>query len=231
MAFTDTFIMTEALKADLEKYGYMEDVLPVSEEEIAANPELDLPYDYSEGDPLYRLKPEVAEELARSEEVFMSYEHAEEMLRNAKEVTKSFVEEFARAKFPGLKDLEVTVRDRIQDRYVGQDAGALYVDISSPMGEIEIEPAALYYSGASEALPNSFSSWNWAFWLGSYTSPFRSEPFTEGYEYNEICSALEQFAQTITETDFPFDLEKELSKLQALETEVESKYPTISKLL
>ena len=80
MSFTAPFLLKPSLKAELERYGLMDGIDLMSPADIEMIPSRSLPFDYEVGDPVYRLKPEVAEELSRDHKSFDIEKALEELV-------------------------------------------------------------------------------------------------------------------------------------------------------
>lgn len=198
------FELKPKLEAELKKYKYEGDVEPVQ-----MTPEEKEKAGFDDDANVVKLTDKTKKELETSWKAFMEGEAGDKYFTEAKEATKAYVEGVLK-ELLGEKEFSVEVTDESQSRYVGNDAGALYLAIKVGDEEIDMEPDALFYSGAAESMADGMSSWNWLFWLTDYESPVSSEDFADMYQYHQIGQALEQFAHTLGESSLKTDIEKAL---------------------
>ena len=69
-------------KAELERYGLMDGIDLMSPADIEMLPSRSLPFDYEVGDPVYRLQPDIAEELTRDHKPFDIQKALEELIED-----------------------------------------------------------------------------------------------------------------------------------------------------
>ena len=199
-SYDEDFELTDSLKSDLEKYGFMDDIELLGEEDDEVKA---------------KLKPEVVKELERTYKTFLDYP-TEKDLGDAKKHVEEKTLQFLEINYPEY-NWGVAVSDRIQDRYVGSSSGALFIEISlyndsgARVAKKTLEPGSLYYTGEEFA---DTPSWSWLYWLAYDNSPFEDSGFREAYEYDQIVRALEQFASTAwQESDLESEIEKEAKTL------------------
>jgi len=199
--FGEEFEYTHELEKELEKYGYLDDIEVTREEDRTK---------------FAKLKSKIAKDLARTHKLFLDQTHADKYMENAKDAAKGFVEDCAKKDAPALKGkLEIEVGERIGDNYVGSGNGALYITLKAAGAEdVELEPGALHYSGSSDVVNEDMGNWNWVFWLASDDSPFQDSSWVDSYEYDRIGQALEQFAQTLSESDLRFELKNAFNQIE-----------------
>ena len=199
--FSEEFELSEELESALKKNKYEGDIEVTREEDRTK---------YA------KLKPAVAKELKRTSDLFLSEKHADEYLDNAKKAAKKYVEDQIKKDGKAVKGkIAVEITDRIGDNYVGSGNAALYITLTAPGAEpVEIEPSALYYAGSGDVVAEDMSQWNWVFWLAADESPFQDSSWVDAYEKDRCGQALEQFAQTLDESDLKFELKNAINKIE-----------------
>lgn len=198
----DSFELTPKLKEQLEKFGYLNDIEAEAEGTQA------------------KLKPEVVKDLKETYNLFTSEKHADEYIDSAKKAANYYTEKIIKeVAGKEAKDFEVSIAFEYKTKYLVYEGGALYITLKYKDSEETLEPSSLYYAGAQEAMYDSFSSYNWLFWLASENSPFGDDDFRGAYEYDETGQALQHFAQTLNESDYKWELEKTVKKLLSREAE------------
>jgi hypothetical protein len=148
-------------------------------------------------EPMGKLKPEVEEDLKKNYDFFINTEEVDDGADKVAKKLKADLEEQIEllAKRTGYdtkaQELDVDVE------FVGYGTGDASISIT--LGDNDKEEdidSGLSYSFTSASLDDAADSWDWAAWLGVYSSPYHDSDWIEAYSYNEAVSAIEQFFST-----------------------------------
>jgi len=163
-----------------------------------------------DGEKSAKIKPEVAEKLARTFNLFESEEYAEKRKTESAESLKGAVLEMAKEIDPKSESF-LTVDVRFEE---GDDnTGWMKVSIEDAAGESTDLEVLSYKGDPVESLSEGAESWTWAAWLGVEGSPFFEEDFVDSYGVDTMSQAMDQFVSTLNESGDKHDLEDALKKM------------------
>lgn len=193
-AYLDPFELSPEREAFLKEFGLEDDV------EIVGG----------EGEKMAKVKPSIAEELSRTENLFKSGHVAEERLSGMEDAIKAMIKELGAEVAPGFEfDTDVTYRES------NYGNPAYFYDVKLSKGEAEIEMQILYYTFEPwVSLQESADSWDWAAWLGLPESPFYDEDFLNAYDEDQVSIALEEMLSLFKESQDYGDVKTAIENLQ-----------------
>ena len=193
--FTGDFEVTPEVEAFIEAHKLSEDLDMSGEGEAKTA----------------KLKPAVAEKLAKTSNTFKSREYAEERLEGMEESIKSMILEIGKEV---SKDFEFAVDVYMQDSNYGNPAYSYEVKLSK--GSTEQELSILYYTyEPGIAIGEAAGSWDWAAWLGLEESPFYDDSFSDDYDYDQMSIAMDEMLATFKESQDYWDVKDAIKKLEA----------------
>lgn len=151
----------------------------------------------------FKIKPSILVDLERTKETFSDYKQKEEKFELIKYSLKNYIDVFLKNKD---KELEYSVEGSYSP-----DFGELYLKIE----DSEFKHSYLERQEDESSYEDAPSSWTWAAWLLSDESPLVDEDFKINYQETSLLQALDQFVHTLDNSDYFFELEKELEKFQS----------------
>lgn len=202
-SYKNSFVLKKRFYDLLKKEGYLEDLISVSKEDYEKEKVDD---DFKEGF-TFKLKPEVAKDLEKTEKLFKSYKYAEKRLKEAKESLKGYIKKYVKEKYP---DTSKEILENLKI-YFKEDSNAYSFVIT--LDEKEIKTNYLEYLETNWF--DISGSWNWLVWLSDEDSPFYDSTFVEAYSYDQMTTAMEQFVHTLDEGDFYHELDRGIKKFMA----------------
>lgn len=188
--YLGAFELSKDVQKMIEEYGLSDDVIIEGEEAKEA-----------------KLKPEIAQDLADTRELFRSRKTADGRFDSMPEEVKQMVQAIGKEVSPNFAfEVEASLQE-------SNDAYSF--DVTLKKGSSEDELSILYYSyEPGIQLSEGASSWNWAAWLGLEESPFYDSDMSDDYDYDSASTAMEEMIATFKESQDYWDVKEAIKKLE-----------------
>ena len=174
MDFTEPFEIDSSVERFLDRYGLEGDYEIISEEddEIIA-----------------RLTRNVANELKRTYDLFLSGREADRRFARFESDLKNEILKFIRSTWKDIgRDIDIDVYKDQRLDYIAYTI-ELVLDRASEV----VEPRGLFYQADTGAdIDDAASSFEWAAWLGIDDSPFYSGDWVDAYGYDQASLWFEE---------------------------------------